>query len=142
MFDKAIDGLADSTISAITPEERAAAVAAWETEGRSPKTLTQMTSEVAALSIEKGWRSLDVRFAEHIALAHSELSEALDAYRVHGLASHDTEGKPDDVGSELADALIRLLDMAGVFGYNLANEYERKMRYNWTREYLHGGKTL
>jgi hypothetical protein len=49
------------------------------------------------------------------ALLHSELSEALEAYRGRRLEPYTTPaGKPDDVGSELADVLIRLLDVADI----------------------------
>lgn len=65
------------------------------------KSLAEMTDEVRALNTEKGWRSLDTRFAEYIALLHSEASEALEAYRARGTTPYATpEGKPDDVGSE------------------------------------------
>jgi NTP pyrophosphatase (non-canonical NTP hydrolase) len=50
--------------------------------------------------------------------------------------------KPEGVGSELADVLIRLLDMADVFGLDLTFEYERKVAYNRTRAHQHGGRTL
>lgn len=50
--------------------------------------------------------------------------------------------KPEGVGSELADTLIRLLDTADVFGIDLGFEYERKVAYNRTRSFQHGGRTL
>ena len=99
--------------------------------------------EVTRLNVEKGWHSLDTTFGEHIALAHSELSEALDAFRIRKLEAYTTPGgKPDDVGSELADVFIRLLDICGIYGIDLLAEYRRKMDYNWTRPYRHGGKIL
>lgn len=181
------------------------------------KTLRQKMEEVAEFCVAKGWSgpgSPVKNFDDCIALLHSEVSEALEAYRDHGLedatqnlGQHQIEGtlpKPEGVGSELADVLIRLLDdmdrfsinpgqvynFAGVwrpsqaclkndtfgsyirflhediarvgfpsaraFGYVLGNlryfakrygvdlefEYERKMAYNWTRTFRHGGKRL
>src|ERR1044072_9321190 len=79
------------------------------------KSLTTMAAEVAALNTEKGWRTGDVSWGDHTALLHTEIAEATDAYRVRKLAEYTTStGKPDDVASELADALIRLLDMLDV----------------------------
>lgn len=74
---------------------------------------------------------------------HSEVSEALEAYRIRGVEGYtDPDGKPDDVGSEFADVLIRLLDASAAYGIDLEAEYERKMAYNEKRPWRHGGKRL
>lgn len=51
-------------------------------------------------------------------------------------------GKPIDAPSEAADVLIRLLDLCERHGIDLEAEYERKMRFNRTRSYRHGGRAL
>lgn len=130
-------------------------VTAIDTEGQpsvyfaTGKSLGQMTAEVDENNHVKGWYDTGRSFAEGIALLHSELSEALDAYREIGLTERtrtvrygDPLGKPDDVGSELADVFIRLLDEASRQGIDLEREYERKMAYNRTRPHRHGGKSL
>lgn len=78
---------------------------------------------------------------EAIALCHSELSEALESWRNHEPVSWtDGAGKPQGVASEFADVIIRLGHYAEIFGINLSAEVERKLAYNATREYRHGGK--
>lgn len=50
--------------------------------------------------------------------------------------------KPEGVGSEAADVLIRLLDTCERTGIDLESEFERKTKYNATRGHRHGGKRL
>lgn len=124
-----------------------------------PLTLSMIAAEVVGVNIEKGWRPAGGgpgtnTFGDYIALLHSEVSEALEAYRDHRLEDATKYGscvfgscdyhphKPEGVGSELADVLIRLVDMADVFGIDLEAEYRRKIAYNRTRPYQHGGRTL
>jgi NTP pyrophosphatase (non-canonical NTP hydrolase) len=115
--------------------------------------LRQMTDELREINVSKGFRVPEGgpgqnTFGDYIALLHSEVSEALEAYRSWKLEDA-TEPiysrqlpKPEGVGSELADVLIRLIDTADVFGIDLAREYHRKVAYNRTRSYQHGGRTL
>ena len=116
------------------------------------KTIGEMTGEVLKNCKEKGWYDKPVSFGEAMALLHSEVSEALEAYRNWGLEDATEENpvnaysaygcKPEGVGSEFADVFIRLLDYCSRFGVDLEGEYERKMAYNRTRPYRHGGKSL
>jgi NTP pyrophosphatase (non-canonical NTP hydrolase) len=48
--------------------------------------------------------------------------------------------KPEGFGSELADIVIRVFDLAEDLGIDIAAEIRRKMRYNESRAYRHGGK--
>jgi NTP pyrophosphatase (non-canonical NTP hydrolase) len=55
---------------------------------------------------------------------------------------HHRLPKPEGYGSELADVLIRLLDQASRHGVDLAGEFARKLAYNRTRSYRHGGRRV
>lgn len=49
--------------------------------------------------------------------------------------------KPEGLRSELADIVIRAMDMADKRGWDLDGDIEEKLDYNETRGYRHGGKT-
>ena len=50
------------------------------------------------------------------------------------------KGKPEGIAPELADAVIRLGDLAQTLGIDLQREVIRKMNYNQIRPFKHGGK--
>jgi NTP pyrophosphatase (non-canonical NTP hydrolase) len=108
----------------------------------------KLAAEVEALTKEKGWRDSESgskdkhEFAAYIALAHSELSEALDAYRDKEWSETRADGKPIGIGPELADAIIRIVDMADIWEIDLDHELTRVLEYGWTRSYQHGGRVL
>jgi NTP pyrophosphatase (non-canonical NTP hydrolase) len=108
----------------------------------------RMQEEVYRLNSSKGWFDDDRTVGDMVALLHAEVSEILEAYRhwelkdATGLPVGSSMAKPEGVGSEMADCLIRLLDMAKRWDVDLIAEYDRKMRFNWTRPYRHGRKNL
>lgn len=68
---------------------------------------------------------------ELIALMHSELSECLEGERKNLMDDKLPKRRMAEV--ELADTLIRILDYAGGFGYDLQGAFEDKMAYNALR---------
>lgn len=68
---------------------------------------------------------------EKIALCHSELSEALEGYRKNLFDDHLPHRRMVDV--ELADAIIRICDLAGALGTPLGEVIAEKLAYNAQR---------
>lgn len=79
-----------------------------------------------------------------LALVHSELSEALEAYRSHGVPEAGKYALPgeDSFQEELADAVIRIFDLAGFLGLNLEMSINLKHEFNKDRPYRHGNKIV
>lgn len=85
-----------------------------------------------------------------LALIHSEISEALEELRktptmlitYYKTDSSGGEDKPEGFGIELADAVIRIMDLCAVLDIDLERCIEEKMAYNKTRSHRHGGKAL
>lgn len=69
---------------------------------------------------------------ELLALIHSEISECLEGERKDLMDDKLPHRPMAEV--ELADALIRILDYAAGFGYDIEGAFEEKMAYNAQRE--------
>jgi len=67
------------------------------------------------------------------------LSEALEALR-HGNPPDDKIPNFNGAVAELADTIIRCMDMASARGWDLGAAIVAKTVYNHTREIRHGGK--
>lgn len=95
----------------------------------------------------------NTNIAEKIALIHSEVSEALEDVRNGDMEEssivtdnpvYDSKGiairKPVGFPSELADIVIRVLDLSGMLGIDLEGAMRRKHEYNKSRPHMHGKK--
>lgn len=74
---------------------------------------------------------------ELLALIHSEISECLEALR-HGNPPDEKLPNFDSATVELADAIIRIMDMAHARGLPVAQAVEAKHAFNKTRPHKHG----
>ena len=70
--------------------------------------------------------------AEKLVLIHSEVSEAMEGARKN--LKDDKLPHRRGVEVELADAVIRILDLAGALQLDLAGAIQEKLMYNSTRE--------
>lgn len=94
--------------------------------------ITQLCEEAYQTAKSKGWHDRPRKIVEALALIHCEVSEAIEADRRR-------EGK-ERVAEELADVIIRVFDLCGEYGLDLETAIMKKMEYNKTRSYMHGGK--
>lgn len=69
---------------------------------------------------------------EMLCLIHSEISEAMEGYRKNLMDDKLPHRKAIEV--ELADAVIRIMDLAGGLDLNIADAVIEKLLYNSKRE--------
>lgn len=101
--------------------------------------INDLVKRAHEMAVSKGFYEKPNTFGEQLALVHSEVSEALEAYRERGLDKwYREDGKPEGVESELADVVIRVADIAGHLGIDLQAIVDEKMRFNANRPHKHG----
>ena len=121
-------------------------------------TINEMADAIHATARAKGWHEAAIetpdgvlnvdRVAAWIALAHAELSEALEDLRTAVTLAdvqeigYEPNGKPCGFPVELADTMIRIMDTARALDIDIQRAIEIKAEYNRTRPRRHGGKSL
>ena len=102
--------------------------------------LNDLACEIVAINTRNGWNVTqpadwgnDYKVPAVLALIHSEVSEALEAFRADDRANFE---------EELADIMIRVLDLSAGLAIDLDAAVRSKLEANKTRGYRHGGKRL
>ena len=119
--------------------------------------LNELSKIIHQNNVEKGFYEDDKNIGEMLALIHSEVSEALECDRKDrycqisaksiNLSTEDLVFKADfrdcvkdTFEDELADILIRVLDLAAFKKIDIESHVKAKVRYNKLRPYKHGKK--
>lgn len=100
-----------------------------------------LAAEVVAINQANGWNTITpeewdsspYKVPALLALIQSEASEALEDFR---------KGRRDHFPEEIADIIIRCLDLAGGLGLDLDAAIAAKLEKNRQRGYRHGGKRV
>jgi NTP pyrophosphatase (non-canonical NTP hydrolase) len=98
--------------------------------------LKEFQKSVHELAKDKGWwyhKGYTNITNEKLLLIHSEISEAVEVIR-----QHHVEFVKEEFGVELADAIIRILDLAEFHEIDLEKILLEKHEFNKKRQYRHG----
>jgi NTP pyrophosphatase (non-canonical NTP hydrolase) len=84
------------------------------------------------LAKANNWWDKPRNVGECLCLIHSEISEAMEGYRKNAKDEHLPQRNSMEI--ELADALIRIFDLAGGLNLSLGEAFAEKLCYNQTRD--------
>ena len=101
-------------------------------------TISEIQFAVHNLAKEKGWWDNPRSIGDALMLVNCELAEAMEEYRIHGLSkpTYKINDKPEGFAIELADAIIRILDLAEAHNLDIESAILEKHEYNKTRKCL------
>lgn len=118
--------------------------------------LNELSKKVYEANKQKGFDVANENIGQILMLIVSELSEALEAdrkdkkadiqllkaYLSHGMSYKQAfeSAVKDTFEDEIADALIRILDLCGAHGIDIDLHVSLKLQYNKLRDFKHGKK--
>jgi NTP pyrophosphatase (non-canonical NTP hydrolase) len=120
--------------------------------------LTELSKQIHAGNVERGFYEHPATFPDRCMLIVSEIAEAVEAHRegrttwkgyvaqakkmaemnMEMFPAYFSENVKDTVEDEIADAIIRLLDLSGYMGIDIDTHIQAKLAYNATRGIRHG----
>lgn len=144
----------------------ASAIETGRSAGQRHNLLLDLEDQIEEVNRANGWYDDSRTVLEECMLLTTEVAEMAEAFRDGEMTtrhkyisdsgyaivepgdpndilwSADRTPKPIGFPSECADVLIRLLDTTKRHGIDLLAETRKKLAYNATRGYRHGGKVL
>jgi NTP pyrophosphatase (non-canonical NTP hydrolase) len=100
----------------------------------------ELENTVTRIANEHGFADVPIDVPRALCLIHSEVSEALEAYR-KGNPPDDHIPNFSGLEAEMADIVIRIMHFAKTHQLNVPAAIEAKIRYNKSRPYKHGKVT-
>ena len=104
----------------------------WASERPMDFGLNAFRDACHTAAVEAGWHKNRREVGTMLALIHSEISEALEGDRKDLMDDKLPHRKMIEV--ELADAMIRIGDLAGMLGLDIGGAVVEKMAYNRVRQ--------
>lgn len=120
--------------------------------------INELSKQIHENNKAKGFYEDEKNIGEMLALIHSEVSEALEADRKGRTVSHKFQRSwseklsdkafkemfeanvKDSFEDELADIMIRVMDLSAFKGVDIEGHIMAKLRFNAMRPYKHGKK--
>lgn len=136
----AVESLETEEIALLGLAIQAIAARDAETAGMRSTMISDLGREIIAINTANGWNVMQpeqwadtYKVPGVLALIHSEVSEALEAFRKDDKANFI---------EELADVLIRVLDCSEGLGMDIESAICAKLEKNRGRGFRHGGKRV